>query len=224
MAHYTVNLTRTMPNPTYHNARFATSAAKLAQCPDDSTVEVAFAGRSNAGKSSAINSITRQKRLARTSKTPGRTQLINYFALDTAHYLVDLPGYGYAKVPAKVQQQWQKNLETYLQKRESLKCLIIVMDCRHPLTPYDWQLIEWCHASAVDLHCLLTKADKLSRNEAMKVLFATQASLETNAIEATLQLFSATKKTGLDDAHELLDHYFCKDLEYSQLPGRELEN
>lgn len=198
-----------MPNPTYYNASFATSAAKLAQCPDDSVVEVAFAGRSNAGKSSAINTITWQKRLARTSKTPGRTQLINYFALDQAHYLVDLPGYGYAKVPAKIQQQWQKPLAPYLQNREPLKCLVVVMDCRHPLTQYDWQLIEWCHTSSIGLHCLLTKADKLSRNEAMKVLFSVQKSLEANSIESTLQLFSASKKTGLEDAHALLDQYFC---------------
>ena len=197
-----------MANPIYFNAQFATSAARLAQCPDDSTVEIAFAGRSNAGKSSAINTITHQKRLARTSKTPGRTQLINYFALREGQYLVDLPGYGYAKVPAEIQRQWQKNLENYLQKREQLQCLVIVMDSRHPLTEYDWQLIEWSQQSGVGLHCLLTKSDKLSRNEGMKTLFTTQKSLEKNGIEATLQLFSALKNTGLDDAHELLDNYF----------------
>ena len=199
-----------MPNPVYYNAHFTTSAAKLAQCPKDSNVEVAFAGRSNAGKSSAINTITRQKRLARTSKTPGRTQLINYFALDEGQYLVDLPGYGYAKVPREIKKQWQKNIENYLHKRRQLKCLIVVMDSRHPLTEYDWQLIEWCQKSSVGLHCLLTKADKLSRNEAMKTLFSVQKLLESNAIESTLQLFSASKKTGVDDAHELLDHYFIE--------------
>jgi GTP-binding protein len=199
-----------MPNPVYYKAHFITSAAKFAQCPKDSTVEVAFAGRSNAGKSSAINTITRQKRLARTSKTPGRTQLINYFALDQGQYLVDLPGYGYAKVPPEIKKQWQKNIENYFQKRRQLKCLIVVMDCRHPLTEHDWQLIEWCQESSVALHCLLTKSDKLSRNEAMKTLFSVQKQLESNAIESTLQLFSASKKTGVDDAHELLDHYFVE--------------
>ncbi len=197
-----------MSNSLYYNARFVTSAAKLAHCPKDSRAEVAFAGRSNAGKSSAINTITRQKRLARTSKTPGRTQLINYFALDDGQYLVDLPGYGYAKVPREIKNQWQKNIEIYLQKRRQLKCLVVVMDSRHPLTGYDWQLIEWCHQSSVELHCLLTKADKLSRNEAMKTLYAVQKQLESNSIESTLQLFSAFKNTGVDDAHELLDHYF----------------
>ncbi|MEM7208077.1 MAG: ribosome biogenesis GTP-binding protein YihA/YsxC [Pseudomonadota bacterium] len=197
-----------MPNTLYFNARFETSASKLAQCPQDSVVEVAFAGRSNAGKSSAINTICRQRQLARTSKTPGRTQLINYFALGEDRFLVDLPGYGYAKVPMAVQRAWQKNLEYYLQNREQLQCLIIVMDIRRPLTEFDWQLIEWCQASGVALHCLLTKSDKLSRNQAMKTLFNAQKSLEVNGVEATLQLFSALKQTGVDDAHELLDQFF----------------
>ena len=197
-----------MPDPIYYRASFATSASKLSQCPSDSQVEVAFAGRSNAGKSSAINTITRQKQLARTSKTPGRTQLINFFALQPGHYLVDLPGYGYAKVPRDVQRQWQKNLENYLQKREALRCLVIVMDARHPLTEYDWQLVEWCQLSNVALHCILTKADKLSRNEGNKTLFATQKLLEKNGIEATLQLFSSLKRQGVEDAHALLDQHF----------------
>ena len=197
-----------MANPLYFSTGFATSASKLSQCPPDSAVEVAFAGRSNAGKSSAINTITRQNRLARTSKTPGRTQLINFFQIREHQYLVDLPGYGYAKVPLAVQRQWQKNLENYLQKREALRCLIIVMDSRHPLTEYDWQLIEWSQLSGIAVHCLLTKSDKLSRNQANKTLFAAQAELEKNGVEATLQLFSSLKKTGIDDAHELLDGFF----------------
>ena len=197
-----------MPDSIYFHISFATSAAKLSQCPTDSLVEIAFAGRSNAGKSSAINAITRQKRLARTSKTPGRTQLINFFTVNVGHYLVDLPGYGYAKVPMQVQRAWCKHLEHYLQRRTPLKCLVMVMDCRRPLTDYDWQLIEWCQASCVDLHCLLSKADKLSRNAAMQALFSVQKSLHANSITASTQLFSALKKTGLQEVHILLDSYF----------------
>ena len=197
-----------MVNTDYFQTRFVSSAARLSQCPQDSRVEVAFAGRSNAGKSSAINTITQQKRLARTSKTPGRTQLINYFVVKSGRYLVDLPGYGYAKVPTEVHRQWQKNLENYLHKRVQLRCLVIVMDCRHPLTEYDWQLIEWVQQSELGLHCLLTKADKLTRNQGMKMLFAAQKQLEKNNVEASLQLFSSSKKMGIDDMHGMLDIFF----------------
>ena len=197
-----------MPNPLYFRTAFFTSAATLAQCPRDSLVEVAFAGRSNAGKSSALNAITGQKRLARTSKTPGRTQLLNYFSLFPSAYLVDLPGYGYAKVPLATQRQWQRNLGHYLQRRETLRALVIVMDIRHPLSEQDWALIGWCQEARIGLHCLLTKADKLSRSAAMNVLFKTQARLQEEGVEATLQLFSALKRQGIDDAHNLLDQYF----------------
>ncbi|MDO6460885.1 ribosome biogenesis GTP-binding protein YihA/YsxC [Granulosicoccaceae sp. 1_MG-2023] len=194
-------------NPLYFRTTFSTSANAISQLPDDSLSEVAFAGRSNAGKSSAINTITRNGKLARTSKTPGRTQLINFFPVMPEHYLVDLPGYGYAKVSRSQQQHWQKVLGDYLITREQLRCLVLVMDIRHPLTDHDWRMIEFQQAGAGELHLLLTKADKISRNAAKKTLFATQAELERNGIEATLQLFSAHNNEGVDDAHSVLDMY-----------------
>jgi len=194
-----------MPNKLYFNTEFATSAHKLSQLPDDSVAEVAFAGRSNSGKSSAINVITRNKKLARTSKTPGRTQLINHFQICPGFYLVDLPGYGYAKVSKSQIAHWKTTLGGYLRSREELRCLVIVMDIRHPLSDHDWRLMDWALQGDTALHCLLTKADKLSRGAATKTLLDTQSTLEKEGIECTLQLFSALKKTGVDDAHELLD-------------------
>jgi len=199
---------KNMPNPLYFNTQFTSSAHKLSQLPGDSEVEVAFAGRSNAGKSSAINVITHNKKLARISKTPGRTQLINHFEVLPRHYLVDLPGYGYAKVPKSQRLHWQHTLGEYLLTREPLRCLIIVMDLRRPLTEHDWNMIEWSQSGGVALHCLLTKSDKLSRGAAQKALLGTMRSLEQAGVESTLQLFSALHKTGIDDAHELLDRYF----------------
>lgn len=194
-------------NKTYFSARFSTSANTLTQLAENSVAEVAFAGRSNAGKSSAINAITRNGKLARTSKTPGRTQLINYFELADHRYLVDLPGYGYAKVSKKQQQHWQSTLRDYLISREQLRCLVILMDIRNPLTDPDWQMIDLQHQGHAQLHVILTKADKISKNAAHKILFASQAELEEAGVAATLQLFSATKLTGIDDAHSLLDMY-----------------
>lgn len=196
-----------MPNTRYFQTSFTTSAHTLAQLPRDSLAEVAFAGRSNSGKSSAINTITRNKKLARTSKTPGRTQLINHFVVTPGNYLVDLPGYGYAKVSKSQIKHWQSTLGGYLRTREALRCLIIVMDIRRPLSDHDWRLIEWSLQGAASLHCLLTKSDKLSKGAATAVLHETQHKLEQEGIESTLQLFSALKKSGIDDAHELLDMY-----------------
>lgn len=182
--------------------------------PDDAEIEVAFAGRSNAGKSSALNCITRNRKLARTSKTPGRTQLINYFQLGEGdgRYLVDLPGYGYAKVSRDKRIHWQKVLGEYLVKRVPLKCLVLLMDVRHPLTDVDWRLLEFVlgdrEGPAFDLHILLTKADKLSRNKANAALHATVKELESASVPASLQLFSATKGVGVDDVHAVLDRYF----------------
>ncbi len=196
-----------MINSAYFNATFKKSAHTLEQLPDDSVAEVAFAGRSNSGKSSAINVITRNKKLARTSKTPGRTQLINHFEITPGHYLVDLPGYGYAKVSKTQLAHWRKTLGGYLLSRQPLRCLIIVMDIRHPLSDHDWRLIEWTMEASVNLHCLLTKSDKLSKGAAQRALLSTGATLESEGIPCTLQTFSALKKTGIDDAHELLDMY-----------------
>jgi GTP-binding protein len=195
-------------NPVYFKTRYAGSAYSLSQLPPDEGIELAFAGRSNAGKSSAINLITQQRGLAKVSRTPGRTQMINHFLIEQGRFLVDLPGYGYARVAHKTKRHWEHNLREYLTTRNSLLGLILVMDIRHPLQDADWQMIEWCSAAGLRLHILLTKADKLSRNAADKILCATAQKLESEGIEASVQLFSAHDKTGLDDVHELLDEWF----------------
>ena len=199
-----------MTNPVYFNTSFTTSAHTLDQLPDDSLAEVAFAGRSNSGKSSAINVITRNKKLARTSKTPGRTQLINHFEVTPGYYLVDLPGYGYAKVSKSQIKHWRTTLGGYLLNRDPLRCLVIVMDIRHALSDHDWRLIEWALQGNTALHCLLTKSDKLSNSAAKKALMDAGATLEREGIDCTMQLFSALKKTGVEDAHELLDMYLSQ--------------
>jgi GTP-binding protein len=183
--------------PQFPAASFISSAWQPHQFPADEGVEVAFAGRSNAGKSSALNAITGRKDLARTSKTPGRTQLINFFALDGAQRLVDLPGYGYAKVPEHIKQHWQELLTRYIEARSSLVGLVIVMDSRRPLTDFDVQMLDWSGANGLAAHVLLTKADKLSRGEAATVLKQVKARVEG---VATVQLFSAVTKAGVDDA------------------------
>jgi GTP-binding protein len=190
--------------PDYRLAEFLTSAAKLSQCPDDSGCEVAFAGRSNAGKSSAINSLTNNKKLAKTSKTPGRTQLLNFFALSNSQRLVDLPGYGFAKVPLAVKREWTKQLENYLQKRQCLRGLILLMDVRHPLQPFDQQMLDWAMQAAMPTHILLTKADKLSRGAAGTALLQVRARLKTNADLVSVQLFSALKNTGHQELKAVL--------------------
>lgn len=195
-------------NPLYHQAKFTLSAPALNSSPEDIGREIAFAGRSNAGKSSALNTLTRQKSLARTSKTPGRTQLLNFFQLNEQLRFVDLPGYGYAKVPEKVKRQWHALLETYLQERQSLYGIILVMDIRHPLTEFDWQMIDWCAYSKKPLHILLTKADKLNYGAAKNTLLKVQRELADQDISVTLQLFSALKRSGVEDIHELLDSWF----------------
>ncbi len=188
----------------FHSARFTTSAAKLSQCPDDAGWEVAFAGRSNSGKSSAINALTRQSKLARTSKTPGRTQLINFFALTEQHRLVDLPGYGFAKVPEKMKQQWQQHMGEYLEKRACLRGIVLVMDARHPLKPFDEMMLEWAAYYQRPLHILLSKADKLSKNEANKSLFSVEKTLKSLDGQFSAQLFSAPKSTGVAQARLLI--------------------
>lgn len=185
-------------------ATFLTSAARVEQCPVDEGYEVAFAGRSNAGKSSALNTLTRAS-LARTSKTPGRTQLLNFFSLDEDRRLVDLPGYGYAKVPIPLKLHWQRHLEAYLGSRTSLMGLILMMDIRHPLTPFDCLMLDWAAGSKMPMHILLTKADKLTFGAAKAALLKTQKDIQQRwGDAATIQLFSSTKRLGIVEAQHVL--------------------
>jgi len=194
-------------NNRYHNLSFSLSVNKLAQLPTDNGYEVAFAGRSNAGKSSAINAITQNKKLARISKTPGRTQLINYFNLDTHHRVVDLPGYGYAKVPLKIKQHWQELINAYLTSRQSLMGIVLLMDIRHPLKAFDEQLLSWCDSVTMPTHILLTKSDKLKPNPAKNALWTTQQKLKNIYPQASIQLFSATRNDGLQAVTRKLDEW-----------------
>ncbi len=196
----------------FQKAAFLTSAAKVTQCPADKGREVAFVGRSNAGKSSALNKICHQTRLAKTSKTPGRTQLLNFFALSEQQYLVDLPGYGYAKVPNDVKKAWQEQLGRYLESRESLVGLVVLMDIRHPLTPFDQSLLDWAEHYQKPLHVLLTKADKLSRGPAKNTLLHLEKVLKTFSTPASAQLFSAVTGEGLDAAREQVAHWLGFDI------------
>jgi len=175
---------------------FLQSAETLDQCPPDNGTEVAFVGRSNAGKSSAINALARQPKLARTSKTPGRTQLLNFFQVAEGKFLVDLPGFGYAKVPPKVKMKWERQLEAYLVERQSLQGLVLLMDCRHPLREFDYQMIEWCARSDMPVHILLTKCDKLKSGARNKVLLETRRTLANYGDLVSIQLFSALKNEG----------------------------
>lgn len=195
-------------NPIYHQAKFINSSPHLKNTPPDEGKEVAFAGRSNAGKSSAINTLTRQNALARISKTPGRTQMLNFFEINDNLRFVDLPGYGYAKVPLEVKHEWHKLMETYLLKRKSLSGIILVMDVRHPLTDFDWQMVEWCQHSDLPLHILLTKADKLTYGAGKNTLLQVQRELSDVTIPLSIQLFSSLKKQGVDEVHEALDNLF----------------
>ncbi len=192
----------------FNQAQFVTSAATLSACPIDSVAEVAFAGRSNAGKSSAINTITGQTRLARISKTPGRTQLINFFALDEGRHLVDLPGYGFAKVPLAVKDKWQRELERYLREREALAGLVLLSDIRHPLKEFDRMMIDWAVESGLPMHILLTKSDKLKRGAAQNTLLAVRKELSPLS-NLSVQLFSSLKNVGVDEAREKLNHWLA---------------
>lgn len=191
----------------YHQAAYHTSAQKIAQLPPELGREVAFAGRSNAGKSSAINAICEQKNLAKTSKTPGRTQMINFFRVTEHTQLVDLPGYGYAKVPLALKKHWVQTLEQYLASRQSLCGLLLLMDIRHPLGEHDWQMLNWCHNAQVALLILLTKADKLSRNQQCNSVRLVQKSLEDKGISAQVVAFSAHKRQGLSEVRRTLDSW-----------------
>jgi GTP-binding protein len=195
-------------NPRYRQAAFLTSAAKLKQTPPDTGYEVAFAGRSNAGKSSAINTLCDQKSLARTSKTPGRTQLLNFFAIDDDRRIVDLPGYGYAKVAEGIKREWQGSLSAYLEQRECLRGLMLMMDIRHPLKDFDQQMLQWANQIALPVHVLLTKSDKLKKGQAANSLLKVRANLHKLNEEFSVQTFSSLKKSGVDEAHAKLDEWF----------------
>ena len=190
----------------HDHTTFVTSAANLAACPPESLAEVAFAGRSNAGKSSAINAITNQTRLARISKTPGRTQLINFFGLAEGRFLVDLPGYGFAKVPLSVKNKWQEELEKYLRRRQVLCGLVLLSDIRHPLKEFDRMMIDWAVQSGLPLHLLLTKSDKLKRGAAQNTLLAVQKELKPFS-NVTVQLFSSLKNDGVTEVRAKLDEW-----------------
>jgi GTP-binding protein len=190
----------------FHSAKFTLSARCMSQCPVDNGSEVAFAGRSNAGKSSAINTLTCNPRLARTSKTPGRTQLMNFFDLNVPQTrLVDLPGYGYAKVPDAMKKAWQRRLYEYLEQRLSLRGLVLVMDIRHPMKPFDQMLIAWAIAADMPLHLLLTKADKLKRGAINQSLLKVRQSLPSSSANLiSIQAFSALKGDGIQDLERQL--------------------
>lgn len=191
----------------FQAASFMISAPTLALCPPDHGVEVAFAGRSNAGKSSAINCLT-QSKLARTSKTPGRTQLINFFTLgNDQQRLVDLPGYGFAKVPLEVKMKWQRHLEEYLQKRQSLRGLILLMDARHPLQEFDRMMLDWCKKSEMRVHVLLTKSDKLKKGPASASLLKVKKEVVDDSGLVSVQLFSSLKQSGLDQLRSVLQSW-----------------
>ncbi len=197
-------------NPLYYQTKFINSSPHLRDTPPDIGLEIAFAGRSNAGKSSAINTLTRQSGLARISKTPGRTQMLNFFEISQQQRFVDLPGYGYAKVPLPVKKQWHELMETYLTKRKSLCGMVLVMDVRHPLTDFDWQMVEWCQHAQLPLHIILTKADKLNYGAAKNILLQVQKELKELPTPLTLQLFSSLKKTGIDEIHAALNRLFTE--------------
>jgi GTP-binding protein len=196
-----------LKNP-YKKAQFLKSAAKVSQLPEDTGYEVAFAGRSNAGKSSALNCLTENKQMAKTSKTPGRTQLINLFTLDETRRLVDLPGYGYAKVSQQIKAEWQKHLAHYLESRESLRGLILLMDIRHPLKELDCMMIDWSIAENLPVHILLTKADKLSRSDAKNCCKKVSQYYAPFQNLVSVQSFSATKQSGLESLIEKLNDWY----------------
>lgn len=191
----------------YQQAQFIKSVPDPAKAPPDTGREVAFAGRSNAGKSSALNAITGTRALARVSKTPGRTQHLVFFDLGAERRLVDLPGYGYARAGAAAQRRWQQAVERYLTRRRALRGLILVMDVRHPLTDFDHQLLKWCAHAGLPVHALLTKADKLKFGRAKATLLGVQRELATHYPNVSVQLFSASQRQGVEEVRAVLDRW-----------------
>lgn len=203
-----------MSNPAVHlsKATFTVSAPDIRRLPEDTGIEVAFAGRSNAGKSSALNTLTNQKGLARISKTPGRTQLINVFEVSETQRLIDLPGYGFAKVPLEMKKKWQKALGEYLEKRESLKGLVVLMDIRHPLKDLDRNLIEWAAESDLPVLALLTKSDKLSQGKASTEVLKVKKNLASLNADIRVQAFSSLKRTGAEQANKIICDWLSTDV------------
>jgi GTP-binding protein len=195
---------KALPNP-YRQAEYTISAHNLHQLPTDQGWEVAFAGRSNAGKSSAINALTEQKSLARTSKTPGRTQQIVIFNIDEQRRIADLPGYGYAKVPAKLRDHWQEVLQVYFETRLSLRGVVLLMDIRHPMRPFDQQMVAWCGSKQLPVHLVLTKADKLKRGPAQSTLLQLRRELPEGA---SVQVLSTLSGEGKDDLIRRLNQLY----------------
>ncbi|SCC68383.1 GTP-binding protein [Kosakonia oryziphila] len=200
--------TTVLTNLNYQKTHFVTSAPDIRHLPADTGVEVAFAGRSNAGKSSALNTLTQQKNLARTSKTPGRTQLINLFEVVEGKRLVDLPGYGYAEVPEEMKLKWQRSLGEYLEKRQCLQGLVVLMDIRHPLKDLDQQMISWAVESNLQVLVLLTKADKLASGARKTQLNMVREAVQAFNGEVQVEAFSSLKKQGVDKLREKLDGWF----------------
>jgi GTP-binding protein len=195
-----------MSRPPYQQAQFVKSAAALDGLPPDTGYEVAFVGRSNSGKSTALNKICGQNSLARTSNTPGRTQLINVFSLDDSRRLIDLPGYGFAKAPKHIQATWQDLIDGYLQTRECIRGLVLLMDIRHPLEPVDKQLLAWTADCNIPVLVLLSKADKLKYGQAKNALLKVRS--EIIHPDATIILFSSLAKQGIEEAQDKLDTWF----------------
>lgn len=198
--------------PTLQKAKFIISANYFNELPNDTGIEIAFAGRSNAGKSSAINTLSNQNKLAYVSKQPGRTQLINFFEIEEGKFLVDLPGYGYAKVPEKIKDHWKKTLPRYLQERNSLIGLVIVMDIRNPLTDLDIKMLDWFAPLQKPIHILLTKCDKLSRDKQNRSLIEIEKRLKEDwgdlyQTSTSVQLFSSLKKIGIEKADKVIQNW-----------------
>ena len=204
----------------FRKAAFLQSASAIENAPGDFGSEVAFAGRSNSGKSSAINTLTHQGKLARTSRTPGRTQLINFFSLSNHQRLVDLPGYGFAKVPLAVKKKWNQQLERYLQYRESLRGLVMLMDIRHPLTEPDRQMLGWAVTASMPVHILLTKADKLKRGPAQSTLLSVREELSTQSDLISVQLFSSLKRQGVDALGRQLNNWLTDSSVFDDAPDQ----
>lgn len=203
---------QTPPVLDLRRAEFTIAAQRIRQLPADSGREVAFAGRSNAGKSSSLNAIAGRNALARVSKTPGRTQQLVVFELEPGLRLIDLPGYGYAKVPPAMKALWEQTMDEYFRTRRSLSGLVLIMDVRHPLRDFDRQMLEFCAAAAIPVHILLNKSDKLKRGAATNTLLAVQRELEQAQLgEISMQLFSALRSTGVDDARKVITRWLLQE-------------
>lgn len=198
-----------MTNINFRAAKFATAAGGPSSIPEDKAIEVAFAGRSNAGKSSSLNALTGQNKLAKTSSQPGRTQQINFFSLDHKRFIVDLPGYGYAKVSKELKVKWQDLMEGYLRSRASLRGVVIVMDIRHPLKDIDLEMIGWCEERNLAMHLLLTKADKLKKNQVNQAFFKVKKLAEECGSDVTVQVFSSKTKEGLPELRKKLSEWMA---------------